>query len=61
MEEELVLKVNRGSVEFAWVDDDLAIDAENSDERVWLCLNSSQAQELFEYLQRRLDGKGKQS
>ncbi len=47
---ELVLKNKHSRIEFAWVDDDLGIDAENSDERVYICLNPTQAQELFDYL-----------
>lgn len=61
MSEELVLKDKRSRIEFEWIDDDLAIDAENSDERVCVYLDSAQAQELFEYLQRRLDGRRTQS
>lgn len=53
MSEELVLKDKRSRIEFEWVDDDLAIDAENSDERVCVYLSSVQAQELFEYLQKK--------
>lgn len=51
---ELILKDKRSSIEFAWVGDDLAIDAENSDERVWVYLNATQAHELFEYLKKKL-------
>lgn len=50
---ELILKDKRSSIEFAWVGDDLAIDAENSDERVCVYLNPEQAKELFEYLKKK--------
>lgn len=53
MSKELVLKDKRSRIEFEWIDDDLAIDAENSDERVCVYLDPAQAQELFEYLQRK--------
>lgn len=52
---ELILKNKRGSIEFAWSDEDLTIDAENSDERVWLCLNLSQSKELLDYLKKKLE------
>lgn len=55
MSEELILKDKRSSIEFAWSGDDLAIDAENSNERVLVFLDSAQAQELFEYLKRKYE------
>jgi hypothetical protein len=51
---ELKLKDRRSSIEFEWLGDDLAIDAKNSDERVCVYLDSAQARQLFEYLNKKL-------
>jgi ribosomal protein S27AE len=52
MEKELALKDRRKRswIEFEWMDDDLDIEAEDSDERVRVLLDSTQAQKLYEYL-----------